>query len=154
MRPEGPTDRLERHALVLALWLPLGLLAAGLFHHGFGAGGPWWIAAGFGSVLAGFVAHVIVNAAFGTGFSGREIALALVLFGLTVITLVLSVLLDGAFSARFLLPVALGLIGLALAVVFYMVTRFGTRGAFERFDLARENNPRPASRLLHRGRRP
>ena len=154
MRPEASPDRLERHALVMALWLPMGFVALWLFHYGFGAGGAWWIGAGFGTVVVGFVAHVMVNAVLGTGFSGREIALGLVLFGLAVIALILAVLFDPAFAARFLLPVALGLIGLAAAVVFYMVTRFGTRGAFQRFDIIRDNRPRRTARLPQRGRTP
>lgn len=154
MRPEASPNRLERHALVMALWLPLGFVALGLFHYGFGAGGAWWVGAGFGAVVAGFIAHVMVNAVLGTGFSVREIALGLGLFAAAVLALILAVLFDSAFAARLLLPVALGLIGLVVVVVLYMLTSFGTRGAFERFDIIRDNNPRPDSRLPHRGGRP
>ncbi len=95
--------RLDRHALVLAVWLPAGFVALGLLHHGFGVGGAWWVAAGFAALL--------------------------------------------------FLPVACGMIALLLAAVFYMLTRFGTRAAFDNFDIIRDNNPRRASRLNRRGRR-
>ena len=151
MRPDPSQDRLERHALVMAVWLPLGFLALWLFHYGFGAGGPCFVAAGFGAVLAGFGAHVIVNWATGSTFAPREVALGLIMFCLSVLAFVLTVLFDSAFAGRFLLPVALGLMVLAAVIVFYMATKFGTRGAFSRFDIIRNNNPRGASRLTDRG---
>ena len=43
------------------------------------------------------------------------------------------------------------MIGLLLAAVFYMLIRFGTRDAFDKFDIIRDNNPRRASRLTQRG---
>jgi hypothetical protein len=48
--------------------------------------------------------------------------------------------------------VAAGMIALLLAAVFYMLTRFGTRDAFDKFDIIRNNNPRRASRLIRGGR--
>ena len=39
MSPEDEaSDRLDRHALVLAVWLPAGFVALGLLHYGFGVG--------------------------------------------------------------------------------------------------------------------
>ena len=152
MQPDPSSTRLERHALVMAVWLPVGFLALWLFHYGFNAGGAWFVAAGFGTVLTGFGAHVIVNWVCGTTFAAREVALGLVLFGVSVVALILAVLFDSTFAARFLWPVALGLIGLAAVVVVYMVTRFGTRGAFLRFDIIRDNNPRDGSQLTGRFR--
>ncbi|VDS07875.1 hypothetical protein PARHAE_01054 [Paracoccus haematequi] len=145
--------RLERHALVLAVWLPLGFLALALFHRGFAGFGAAWLAAGFGAVLAAFVLHVIVNAVLGTWFNGREVAVGAGAFALAVLALALFSLLSPGFAGSFFLPVAGGLIVLAAAVVIAMVTAFGPRGAFERFDIIRDNNPRDGSRLPHRGGR-
>ena len=144
-------DRLDRHALVLAVWLSAGFVALGLFHYGFGVGGAWWVAAGFAALLAGFVAHVIVNAVLGSSFSARETGLAMVLYATGMVALVLSVLIVDGFAKKFFLPVAGGMIGLLLAAVFYLLTRFGTRAAFDKFDIIRDNNPRRASRLTKRG---
>ena len=152
MSSEAETsERLDRHALVLAVWLPAGFVALGLWHYGFGAGGAWWVAAGFAALLAGFAAHVIVNAVLGTGFNPGETGLGLVLYATATVALVLAVLLGDGFAARFFLAVAGGMIALLLAAVFYLLTRFGTRGAFDRFDVIRDNNPRRASRLTQRG---
>ena len=146
-------ERLDRHALVLAVWLPAGFVALGLLHYGFGTGGPWWVAAGFAALLAGFAAHVIVNAVLGTSFTARETGLGMVLYATGMVALVLAVLLADGFAARFFLPVAGGMITLLLAAVFYMLIRFGTRAAFDKFDVIRDNNPRRASRLSQRGAR-
>ena len=71
-------DRLDRHALVATLWLPTGLVAAVLFHHGFDGAGLWWVAGGFAALLAGFAGHVVVNVVLGTGFGPREVGFGLV----------------------------------------------------------------------------
>ncbi len=146
-------ERLDRHALVLAVWLPAGFVALGLLHYGFGVGGAWWVAVGFAALLAGFAAHVIVNASLGTNFTARETGLGMVLYVTGIIVLVLAVLTGDGFAARFFLPVAGGMITLLLAAVFYILTRFGTRAAFDKFDVIRDNNLRRASRLTQRGPR-
>ena len=145
------SERLDRHVLALAVWLPAGFVALLLLHYGFGAGGAWWVAAGFAALLAGFAGHVIVNAVLGTTFTLREAGLGMVLYATGMVALVLAVLTGDGFAARFFLPVAGGMISLLLAAVFYMLTRFGTRDAFDKFDIIRDNNPRRASRLTQRG---
>ena len=152
----GPSDaysRLDRHALVMAIWLPAGFVAAMTFHHGFAAGGPWWIAGGFGAVLGGFALHIIANAVLGTDFTVREVAVGLVISACGLVALGLAVLLVDGFAGRFFLPIAGGAFALTAAVAFYMITRYGVRQAFEKFDAIRDFNPRATSRLPHRGGR-
>jgi hypothetical protein len=144
------SERTERHALVTAIWLPAGVVAAASLHYGFGAGGPLWVMTGFGAILLGFVGHVIVNAVLSTEFSRREVALGLVLYGFAGLALGLcSISVDG-FASHDFLPAAAGLAALAAAAVFYMVARYGVRRAFENFDVVREFNPRESSRLPRR----
>lgn len=146
-------DRLDRHALVIAVWLAAGAVAVVLFHLGLSGAGLGWLAGGFAALLAGFGGHVIVNAVLGTGFSAREVALALVLSLVALLALVLTTLARPGFAQAFFLPLAGGAALLVAAVVFYLVTRHGPRRAFELFDVIRDNNPRAASRLPHRGGR-
>ena len=75
----------------------------------------------------------------------------MVIYATAMVALVLALLLVDGFAARFFLPVAGGMIALLLAAVFYLLTRFGTRAAFDKFDIIRDNNPRRASRLTKRG---
>lgn len=153
MRAEDADERLDRHALVIALWLSAGFAALVLFAHGFGAGGPVWLAGGFGALLAGHAGHVIVNAVLGTRFTPREVALALVVALAALLALMLATLLVDGFAERLFLPLAGGMAVLVAAVVFTMVTRHGPRRAFHLFDVIRDNNPRAANRLPHRGGR-
>jgi hypothetical protein len=153
MTPDDNSARIDRHALVMSIWLPTGFVALALFHYGFGAGGPLWVAFGFAAILVGFVVHVIVNTVLGTGFSTGEVALSLALSFAAVIAFVLATLFSTSFAERNFLVVIGGLATLAAAIVFYMVTRAGTRGAFESFDIIRNNHPRQSARLPHRGGR-
>ena len=147
-------DRLDRHALVMAIWCPAAFLAVALLHHGVTGGGGWWIGAGFLPILAAFAGHVIANAVLGTGFTAGETALGSLAFALAVAVLLLTALLGpGGVVVAVFLPAGLGLAALLAAVILYLVIRFGARGAFERFDVIRDNNLRPASRLPHRGGR-
>ena len=148
-------ERLDRHALVMAIWTPSAFAAATLLHMGLAmGGGGWWIAAGFAVIHAAFVGHIIVNAVLGTSFTTGETALGMAAFAAALVVLLVSALFGSpGTDARVFLPVGLGLASLVVAVVLYLVIAFGPRGAFRRFDIIRDNNPRPASRLPHRGGR-
>ncbi|MDE0342100.1 MAG: hypothetical protein OXK82_02840 [Deltaproteobacteria bacterium] len=143
----GQQARLDRHALVMALWLPVGLVAAVLFNHGFAADGSWWVAGGFVIILAGFAGHIIINAALGTGFTARETGAGMVLFLAALNAFIGAMVLIDGFYESFFLTIASGMTSLVAAVALTMVTRHGTRAAFGRFDIIRDNNPRPSSRV-------
>ncbi len=146
-------DRLDRHALVIAVWLSAGTVALVLFRLGLTGGGTPWLLGGFGALVVGFVGHVIVNVILGTTFTAREVALALVLSLVALLALVLATLTVDHFAQAFFLPLAAGSALLVSAVIFYLVTRHGPRRAFQVFDVIRDNNPRASSRLPHRGGR-
>lgn len=155
MASQDMTDRLDRHALVMAIWTPAVFVAAALLHRGVLIGGAWWIAAGFAALLLAFAGHVIVNTVLGTGFTPGETALGLVVFAAALGALLLSALVgpDGI-GADVYLALGLGFAALVVAVVAYLVIAHGPRRAFEKFDVIRDNNARRASRLPHRwGRR-
>lgn len=154
MDDRSRTDRLDRHAFVMALWMPLGFVAAVLLQHGIAVAGAWWSAAGFVAILAAFIGHVIVNAVLKTDFTRGETALALVAFAVATIALLLGVLVTPPETGALLLvSVGPGLVLLVIAVVAYMLIAYGPRAAFEKFDVARSNNRRRASHLPHRGGR-
>lgn len=152
MRDAGE-DRLDRHALVIAVWLAAGAVALVGFRLAFGAGGPIWLGLGFGAILAGFAAHLVVNAVTATGFTPREVALGLVLALSGILALPLATLMVPGFAARYLMPLAGGAAVLVAAALAAMVIRHGPRRSLELFDAARDTNPRLANRLTHRGGR-
>jgi hypothetical protein len=137
MAPLTTTEVVDRHALVLTIWLSAGLIAATLFHYGLGTGGPLHILAAFGVVIAGFAGHVIVNVVVGAGFTVGELALGLVLYGTALIAFGCAALVSHEFVARAALPSGLGFLAIFAAVVFYMIVHSGVRGAFEAFDAIR-----------------
>jgi hypothetical protein len=130
-------DALDRHALVITVWLPLVLVAATAFHYGFAAGGWPFIGAGFVLLIAAFVGHVIVNVILGTQFTAREVALGLVIYCASVLCTGLAMLLSSRFQNLYAVPVTLGLLGMASAIVITMILWLGLRGAFESFDIIR-----------------
>lgn len=97
-----------------------------------GFGGPSWTLGllGYGLLVLGFVGHLIINHVFEVGFSAGEVALGLVLFGISALSFIASAL----FSARFGPDrLGLGLAGfaaLAACLVFYLVIRYGMRGSW------------------------
>jgi hypothetical protein len=128
---------LDRHALVMAIWLAFGFVAAMLFEYGLAAGGWPSIAGGFASVVIAFIGHIIVNTVLGTSFTPKEVALGLVSYLCALVAFGVAVLVSPAFSAANFLAIILGLIALPVVVIFYMVTNFGVLGAFEAFDVIR-----------------
>jgi len=140
--PARDLDALDRHALVMAVWLPFGLVAAALFHFGFGAGGWPFVAGGFAAVIAAFAGHVIVNVVFATTFTPKEIALGLVLYVAGLLIFGVVALVSSSFRTEYFLPVSLGFMITAAAVVLTMITWLGTRSAFDSFDVIRRFKPR------------
>jgi hypothetical protein len=138
--PATPTreiDALDRHALVMAVWLPLVLVAAVAFHYGFGAGSWPFISAGFAVLIAAFVGHVIVNVILGTRFTPREVALGLVVYCASLLAFGFAMLLSSGFQSLYVLPVSVGLLCMAAVIVITMILWLGLRGAFESFDVIR-----------------
>ena len=110
--------------------------------------------AAFGSLIIAFCAHIIVNVVLKTGFTTGETALgSTILVGLTLAYLVIILTATDVLVDRLMMPIGLGLGALVVVVVVSMLISFGPRRAFEKFDVARNNNLRAASRLPHRGGR-
>jgi hypothetical protein len=85
---------------------------------------------GYGLFLVGFSGHVVINYVYDTGFMAGEVALGLVLFGVSALAFIGNVLFVPNFS-----PVnfALGLSGFAAMVAsvsLYLLIRYGTRGTW------------------------
>ncbi len=133
---------LDRHALVMAVWLPLGFVAFALFGHGYRVLDGWLVGGAFAALLIGFTGHVIVNAVYRTLFTARELALGLVAYVAALLAFLLSLLFGAEEASALLLPIGLGFLVLAAAVAFYLVTHLGLRRAFEAFDVIRDFRPR------------
>ena len=152
--PTDPLDCLNRHALVMAIWSPLLLISAGLFHKAILSGNEWWFVGAFFSIIIAFCGHIIINVTIGTSFTDGETALGSFLFSIAVVAFLLTLLFGPVkLTEQILIPVGLGLVSLLVSVVVNMLISYGPRRAFEKFDIIRDNNKRPASSLPHRGGR-
>jgi hypothetical protein len=138
---EPEMRELDRHSLAMTNWLCCGFVAAGSFSYGFGAGGVPFVACGFLVILAGFAAHIIINAVHDTHFTAGELALGLIAYGIALVSFGLALLLSQDFAQRQFLPVSLGLIIVPAVVLFYMIVHFGVRRTFESFDVIRRFRP-------------
>ena len=133
---------LDRHALVVSIWGTAALIAATLFHYGLGKGGFIFILLAFAVVIAAFISHVIVSVALGADFTGRELALGLVLYAAALVAFGAAVIVSPAFATRAFLPGSAGFLAVFAAFVFYIIVHSGVRRAFDAFDVIRSFNAR------------
>ena len=140
---EAPPEwaALDRHALVMSIWLAAGFVALALLTRGVLAASAGLVIAAFAVVIAGFAGHVIINAVCRTLFTVGEVALALVIYGIGLVWFLLSLLFGSDPVLAVFGPLSIGFVVLAVVVIFYMVTHFGARGAFRAFDVISDFGP-------------
>ncbi|SOC84435.1 hypothetical protein SAMN05421890_2915 [Ensifer adhaerens] len=126
--------RIERSILIFAIWAVFGLFGLCVFLEGMKA--DWWAlsAAGVFSIVLAFVAHIVVNGIFDTGFTQGEAALGIGAYG--VLGLIFVVSAAGGEMTMADYYSGLTLFGvLAAGFLAYLFTRHGLRGAFSRFHI-------------------
>jgi hypothetical protein len=123
----------ERGIIVFCNWAVFGLVGLGFLLEG-GARDVYLIGlVGVVGIISGLAGHIIINRVYGQGFSFNETALGLGMFA----TLLIIFIVSWAFAALSRTVIELGLTLLATLVmgfVVYVSTRYGLRGAFNRFD--------------------
>lgn len=129
-----PAKPVERGILVFAIWATLGFLGLGIVLEGFSRD-SWAIsAAGVATLVTAFVAHMVANAVFRTGFTRGEAALGIGTYGLLGAVFLLGVV-GGEMSMTDYYS-GLTLFGvLAAGFLAYLTTRHGLRGAFSQFHI-------------------
>lgn len=122
----------ERGVLVFCIWSVLGFSGIGLFLEGLLLDSWALSAAGTVAVVLGFVAHIVVNAIFNSGFTRGETALGIAAYGLLALVFVLGAV-GGEMSVadRYSGLTLFGVV--AAGFLAYLFTRHGLRGAFSRF---------------------
>lgn len=130
----SPVPIVERSILIFAIWAVLGFLGLGIFLEGMKSDSWLLSAAGVVAIVSAFVAHVIVNSIFDTGFSPGEAALGIGAYGLLGLVFVAAA--AGGFLTMTNYYSGLTLFGvLATGFLAYLLTRHGLRGAFSRFHI-------------------
>jgi hypothetical protein len=124
---------IERRLAVTTLWGLFGSFALGFVLTGFSSRSLMWGVAGFALLIAGLIAHVIVNQIYRTSFSSGETVLGFLLFAVALVIFLSAWIFDRSFGEENGL---IGLAGFAAIIAFfiaYLVIRFGLRGAFSMF---------------------
>lgn len=133
-----PQHLIEKHALVLSFWLAFGFAGLLLIQMGFRNSDALVTLLGFAVLVAGFIAHILVNAFYAVEFTRREAALGLVLYSLGLLAfLAFSVFSDAVSRINFITG-TIGLFTLFAAVVAFMIIRYGLRKSFNIFDVIRK----------------
>lgn len=86
---------------------------------------------GYALLVAGFIGHLIINRVFHTGFSGGEVALGLVLFGISALSFIGTWVFDPSFGS---VNLGIGLAGFAAmtaCLLGYLVVNYGLRGSYQ-----------------------
>jgi len=124
---------LDHRVAVLTNWGVWGSFGLCVLASGFAEDDYPLGVSGLALLAAGFIAHVIINRVWRTGFRDGEIATAMIAFGVAVLGFVITWIADPALSRP---RVWLGLSGAVLAaggLFTYLASRFGLRGAFSMF---------------------
>lgn len=134
MSDQPTVAHVDRAILVFSIWAVLGFFGLGVLLEGFRLD-QWSVSAGgVLLIMLAFVAHIVVNAIFDTGFSQGEAALGFAAYGLLGL-----VFIAGALGGRMSMTnyySGLTLFGLlAAGFLAYLFTRHGLRGAFSRFHV-------------------
>lgn len=125
---------IERSILIFSIWGVLGFFGLGLFLEGM-KDDAWPLATtGVGVITLAFIAHIIVNGVFDTGFSQGEAVLGIGAYGVLGLVFVVSAATGAMTMADYYS--CLTLFGvLAFGFLAYLSTRHGLRGAFSRFHI-------------------
>lgn len=134
MANPAPDPTIDRSILVFAIWSVLGLLGLAIVLEGLNRD-VWLLAAsGVAVLVAAFVAHIVVNAIFHTGFSRGETALGIAAYGVLGLVFIAGWLSGGLSLLNFYSGLTFfGVI--AAGFIAYLSTRHGLRGAFSQFHI-------------------
>lgn len=128
---------LEHRVAVLTNWGFWGVLGAGFVLSGFEMDFYFLALFGFALLVAGFVAHLIVNRIYAAGFRTGEVAAGFGIFGVAVLAFIVSWLLDPTFSDVDVLSGITGIVVVIGSFLVYVATRFGLKGSFSMFHTDR-----------------
>ena len=130
----------ERDLLVFSIWAVLGFGGLALILEGFSRDSYMISLAGTLSIVAGFVAHIVVNGVFDCGFRPGEAALGIAAFGALALAFIGGWAVGGLSPTDYWSGLTLFAV-LAAGLPAYLSTRFGLRGAFSRFHVRHADGP-------------
>jgi hypothetical protein len=130
-RPDGAAAPSESTLAVMTNWAFFASFGICFVLSGLADGDMLVGLAGFAGFVAGFIAHIIINRIFGTGFTGPQVALALAAYTVGVLCFIAGAIFNPGFGPA---DLAIGLAGFgALTVCFvgYVLISYGIRGSYD-----------------------
>ena len=122
----------ERDLLVFSIWAVLGFGGLAFLLEGFHRDSYLVSSAGIVAIVAGFVAHIVVNAIFDCSFRAGEAALGIGAFGVLSLSFIIGWASGDLSQNDYWSGLTLfAVLGFGMPV--YLSTRYGLRGAFSRF---------------------
>ena len=129
----------ERDLLVFSIWAVLGFLGLAFLLEGLTRDSYPVALIGIALIVAGFVAHIVINQLFGNGFRRGETALGIAVFGVLALIFI-AAWIAGELSVADYVS-GLTLFGVLVTGLFvYLATRHGLRGAFSQFHFRPEHD--------------
>lgn len=132
----------ERDLLVFSIWAVLGLGGLAFLLEGFARDAYLVSLAGVVTIIAGFVAHIVVNGVFGCSFKPGEAALGIGVFGVLALVFIAGWASGGLSQNDYWSGLTL-FAALGFGLPIYLSTRYGLRGAFSRFHLKPADSGKP-----------
>ena len=128
--------QLERKLAVMTNWavcapFGIGLIQSGLANDEIPVG-----LLGFAILIVGFIAQIIINAAFGGGFNRGEIALGIGAFGVAVLAFIVGWIANPEFDSAAIIISLAGFAALIASFLIYLTAKYGLKGAFSMFHHA------------------
>lgn len=115
-----------------ALFAPFGL---GFILSGFGAE-RWGVSlGGFAAFVLGFIAHLIINRLYRTGFSKGEIIVGFIASGVSLLCFIFSWIFAPGFGEPNVVAGIAGFGAIIACFVVYLVTKFGLKESFSKFHI-------------------
>lgn len=130
-----PSPNVERGILVFSIWAVPGIAGLCLVLEGFSRDSYLISLFGIGLLIATFLAHIIVNAIFGQGFTPGETVLGIGSFGVLALVFLFGSVRGALSMSDFYAGITL-FGSLAAGLLVYLSTRYGLRGAFSKFHAA------------------
>lgn len=125
----------ERRLAVVTCWSLCAPFALAFVISGF-SGSVVMGAIGFTILVIGFIAHVIINQTFGTGFSTGEIVVGFIAFDVALLGFLGAWIASPDLGGARVITALAGFGAFVLCFVAYLVTRYGMKSAFSMFHHA------------------
>lgn len=122
----------EKLLAVTVSWALFGLFGVALILTGFASESVVLGAAGYAMLIAGFVAHIIINNLLHQGFTTGETVVGIMAYGAALVCFVASWAMGVVTGVQFLVGIV-GFAAIILGFTIYFVTAYGLKGAFSMF---------------------